>query len=138
VVPLVKSVQELSAMIKKQELEKQIQDEKIKRLEKIIIDAGLVSDMNTATQLESKMNQNNPNPFNTSTEIECFIPSDAITAMLMIFDMNGKQIKTIAITERGNCLVKLNAAELNGAGMYIYSLFIDNNEISTKRMIFSE
>jgi trimeric autotransporter adhesin len=138
VVPLVKSVQELSALDKKKDLKIESLEEKINRLEKIIMDAGLVSDMSTVTQIQSGMNQNNPNPFSNSTEIKCFVPSGAITALLMIFDMNGKQIKTFTITERGNCLVKVNASELNGAGMYVYSLFIDNNEISTKRMVLSE
>ncbi len=138
VVPLVKSVQELSALDKENKLKIGSLEEKIKNLEKIIIDAGLVSNVNTATQLQSDLDQNNPNPFNSSTEIKCFVPSNATTAMLMIFDMNGKQVKTISITERGDCLVKVNAAELKGSGMYIYSLFIDNKEISTKRMILSE
>ncbi len=138
VVPLVKSVQELSALDKEKELKIEALEEKIERLEKIIFDAGLVSNINTSTQLQSDLEQNIPNPFGISTEIKCSIPSNASSAKLMIFDMNGKHIKSIIINERGDYLLKINATELTGSGMYIYSLFIDNNEISTKRMILSE
>jgi hypothetical protein len=145
VVPLVKSVQELSALDKQKDLKIQEintllkeQEQKIKMLEKVILDAGLLSKVNPTDQLPSAMDQNQPNPFSSSTEINCFVPSNAGSAMLMIFDMNGKQIKKISITERGNCLVKVNADELSGSGMYFYSLIIDNIEISTKRMILSK
>ena len=84
------------------------------------------------------MAQNNPNPFTTSTEINCNVPASAKSAKLTIFDMTGRQLRTIAIYERGNCSIQVNADELNGSGMYIYSLFVDNNEISTKRMILSK
>jgi flagellar hook assembly protein FlgD len=77
-------------------------------------------------------------PFGESTEINCNVPAGANTANLMIFDMNGKLVKTISIEEKGNSSVKVNASELNGSGMYIYSLFVDNKKISTKRMILTK
>ena len=138
VVPLVKAVQELSALDKEKELKIELLEEKINRLEKLLAGSENVPDAETTIQLNSGLAQNNPNPFSTSTEINCNVPVGAKSAKLMIFDMNGRQLRTIAISERGNCSIQVNADELNGSGMYIYSLFVDNNEISTKRMILSK
>ncbi len=138
VVPLVKAVQELSALDKEKELKIELLEEKINRLEKLLAGSENVPDAETTIQLNSGLAQNNPNPFSTSTEINCNVPVGAKSAKLMIFDMNGRQLRTIAISERENCSIQVNADELNGSGMYIYSLFIDNNEISTKRMILSK
>ena len=138
VVPLVKAVQELSALDKEKDLKITSLEDKINQLEKIMLESGLVSNLNSVNQLQSELNQNNPNPFGNTTEIKCVVPSNATSAMLIVFDMNGKQIKTINISERGDCSIKINAADLKGAGMYLYSLYIDNKEISTKRMILSE
>ncbi len=138
VVPLVKAVQELSVLDKTKSLQIESLEAKIDRLEIILIEAGLVTDINTAIQLNSKLVQNRPNPFSVSTEITCSIPNDAETAKLMVFDMSGSLIKTIPINDRGDCIVTINADELNGSGMYIYSLFVNNTEVSTKRMVLSE
>ena len=138
VVPLVKAVQELSDLDKEKELKIELLEEKINRLEKILAESGNVTNAETTIQLKSELTQNNPNPFITSTKINCNVPAGAKSAKLMIFDMNGRQLRTIAISEKGNCSVQVNADELNGSGMYIYSLFVDNNEISTKRMILSK
>ncbi len=109
------------------------------------VDASFIDELNPYSGINDRITingvellQNKPNPFSNNTEIKCFIPSNTASAMLMIFDMNGKHIKTFNISERGDCLVKINAADLKGAGMYIYSLYIVNKEISTKRMILSE
>lgn len=81
--------------------------------------------------------QNNPNPFNQQTNIGYYLPIETQAASLMIFDMQGKLIKTIAVTNFGNALLTLNANELS-AGMFIYSLIADGKEVDNKRMILTE
>lgn len=81
--------------------------------------------------------QNVPNPFNTETEIRYFLPENVRNASLLVFDMNGKQIRSIALNSRGNDSVRIGANEL-GAGMYLYSLIADGEEIATKRMILTQ
>jgi hypothetical protein len=81
--------------------------------------------------------QNAPNPFNQSTVIDFYIAEDSQKAMLNIYDMNGVQIKSIAISQKGKGSVTIQASELN-PGMYMYSLIADGKEIDTKRMILTE
>ena len=86
--------------------------------------------------LRNALYQNAPNPFTTSTTISMSLRSDVANATLYIFDMQGSLMRTIPVTERGNVSVTINGGELN-AGMYIYSLIADGNEVASKRMILT-
>ena len=57
--------------------------------------------------------------------------------MLNIYDMNGIQLKTIAINQKGNGSITINGSELR-PGLFFYSLIADGKEIDTKRMILTE
>ena len=83
------------------------------------------------------LRQNYPNPFTENTVIEYALPETVQTANLYIYDMNGKQIEQIALTERGESSVTINSGQLT-AGMYLYSLIADGKVIDTKRMILTK
>ena len=85
---------------------------------------------------EIQLYQNTPNPFFESTEIKYDIPISFENATLFIYNLQGFQIKSHTIELSGNGSIKLNASTLK-AGMYIYSLVVDNNIIDTKRMILT-
>ncbi len=81
--------------------------------------------------------QNNPNPFNQATTISFTIPESAGKAMLYIYDMQGVQIRSFGINERGHSSIKIQGAELQ-PGMYLYTLIADGREVDTKRMILTK
>jgi Chaperone of endosialidase/Secretion system C-terminal sorting domain len=81
--------------------------------------------------------QNNPNPFSQSTTIRYNLPVDVKQATLLIFDMQGKQVKQAALSNRGNGSYLLQGSELT-AGMYLYTLMADGKEIETRRMILTK
>ena len=80
--------------------------------------------------------QNSPNPFNNDSEIKMQIPETIITAELYVYDLNGAQLKSYAIQERGNSSVTIHGSELN-PGMYLYTLIVDGHEVDTKRLILT-
>ena len=81
--------------------------------------------------------QNTPNPFSSSTNITMSLRNDVANATLYIFDMQGSLMRTIPVTDRGNVSVTIEGGDLN-AGMYIYSLIADGNEVASKRMILTK
>lgn len=93
----------------------------------------LTDDLYTQTVLY----QNNPNPFDISTEIRYYLPADVQDASIYIYDMNGTQIKEYTITNSGDGSVTIQGSELK-AGMYLYSLIADGQVIDTKRMILTK
>ncbi len=80
---------------------------------------------------------NTPNPFNTDTEIRFKIPTTFSTAKLVIYNLQGLEILTYNITQGGNGSIIIQGSQL-AAGMYLYSLFVDNNLIDTKRMVLTK
>jgi hypothetical protein len=80
--------------------------------------------------------QNTPNPFSQTTQIKYYLPNEVKNAILNIYDMQGQQIRSIPINNRGNSSETINGSELH-AGLYFYSLIADGHEIDTKRMILT-
>jgi hypothetical protein len=78
--------------------------------------------------------QNNPNPFNQNTTINFYIPRKTSSAVLIIHDLTGKQLKKYSISEREKSSVVIQASEFT-AGIYNYSLLLDGKIIGTKKMI---
>ena len=91
----------------------------------------------TPTNSSCILYQNTPNPFNQETKICCYISSDYTDAALYIYDMQGTQIKSYNIQERGNGSIIIYGSELN-PGMYLYTLIVDGDEVDTKRMILTD
>ena len=80
------------------------------------------------------MDQNKPNPFSESTVIPLNIPRETQSANIYIYDMSGKQVQSIPISERGETDITVYASDLS-AGMFIYALVVDGKVVVTRRMI---
>ena len=87
--------------------------------------------------INSELYQNAPNPFSEKTEIRYFIPLNALSAFIYIFDMQGKLIDSLPIKDLGNGFVTINSYQYV-PGMYLYSLFVNGQEVNSKRMILTE
>lgn len=81
--------------------------------------------------------QNTPNPFTADTHIRYCLPESVQQADLYIYDMQGKQVKRITVSDRGESAVTIHGSELQ-AGMYIYALIADGQEVDSKRMILTK
>lgn len=81
-----------------------------------------------------RMDQNKPNPFSESTVITLNIPDKTQEASIFIYDMSGKQVQSLPVTERGETDITVYASDLT-AGMYIYTLVVDGKVTVTRRMI---
>jgi hypothetical protein len=84
----------------------------------------------------AKLYQNTPNPFSQKTEIRYFLADEINYAMILIFDMSGKQVKQYDLTIKGDYALTIHGNELS-PGMYTYSLIADNKLIDTKKMILT-
>lgn len=78
--------------------------------------------------------QNNPNPYTEKTEIRFSIPQSSQVAFLIVYNLNGEQLKKYNIDSKGLQSIIINGNEFN-AGSYYYTLIVDDKEVSTKKMI---
>ncbi|MAE87707.1 MAG: hypothetical protein CMB80_33545 [Flammeovirgaceae bacterium] len=65
------------------------------------------------------------------------IPKNVNQASIYIYDLQGRQVKRIDLSERGNSFIMIRAGELS-AGRYLYTLIADGKEVGTKKMILTE
>ena len=128
VVPLVKAVQELSAKVESQQRKINLL---LSQLEK-----GEAIDNTPASRMGSLL-QNNPNPFSMNTEIKMSLSETVHQANIIVFNLEGKELKNIQVNGRGTTAVTISANELS-AGMYIYVLIADGLVVGTKRMILTK
>jgi hypothetical protein len=79
------------------------------------------------------LEQNAPNPFSNSTIIRYSVPQDAQSMKLLISDMSGVVVKTMLLAKgKGQVIISNEALP---AGTYVYSLWIDGNQVDQKKMI---
>ena len=78
-----------------------------------------------------------PNPFNTATTIGFSLPASTITASVYVYNMNGVQLKSYPIDQRGKGNITIQGSEFR-EGMFLYALIADGKVIDTKRMILTK
>ncbi|MEO8146505.1 MAG: tail fiber domain-containing protein [Bacteroidia bacterium] len=155
VVPIVKAVQELSKqnddLKKEMQNQSEIKDAKIAEQQKQIdllavqmqkFESALsqcctnfkeASGNEQITIDAARLEQNQPNPFNQTSVIKFYVPSNFRNAQLVITDLSGVTLKSFSINQSGVGQIIINANEL-AAGSYLYSLIIDNAKVDSKKM----
>ncbi|MDP2888018.1 MAG: tail fiber domain-containing protein [Bacteroidota bacterium] len=99
--------------------------------------AELTETTNSIAENKAQLDQNFPNPFSKETKIGCFIPDEATTSVLYIYNMNGTQLQQYNINGKRKQFATINGNSLL-PGIYLYSLVIEGREIDTKRMILTK
>ena len=116
VVPLVKAVQDLSV----------IADASQKEI--VELKETLHQYMANATPLE-----NNPRLFSNGAEIHIELPEFTAQANLIIYDLEGRELKDIQVHERGNTAIRISGDDLS-PGMYLYALIGDGQVLATNQL----
>ena len=160
VVPLVKSVQELSQKSDAKDetiksllstvtdLQKQIDDLKnlvsVKSVEtkskstatktKSEDDVNLKSSDISSAAESSSLGQNVPNPFGDQTTISFYLPQEVQSAHISVTDLNGRVLKSFELFQRGEGQIAIHGSELQ-AGTYRYSLVVDGKVVDTRQWV---
>ena len=94
-----------------------------------------VSNEDEQVPIQTRLEQNFPNPFNPSTSI-AFSIGKAQTVRLSVFDLLGREVATLVskTLTRGNYTVQFDASSLS-SGMYIYRLQAGTQTITKKMML---
>ncbi|MEK6615392.1 MAG: T9SS type A sorting domain-containing protein, partial [Bacteroidota bacterium] len=131
VVPLVKAVQELSKTVDSMS---------------VLLSACCSTNVKTinsavpSTDVELASNaailyQNYPNPFGDGTVIRYFVPDKTSHASIVFYDEYGNEIKNAELPNKGQT-AELNLSTFNlAAGIYSYSLVVNDRVIDTKKML---
>ncbi|MBB1283036.1 tail fiber domain-containing protein [Flavisolibacter sp. BT320] len=137
VVPLVKSVQELSAENKELARKNEELEKRLAKLEALMAGGNGNGNNggNTVVTLSSAfLEQNAPNPFHTATIIKYHLPQGAFAAQVVITNAKGQALKSIPLGTGSSGQVTLQGGTL-AAGSYNYSLWVDGKQVDTKQML---
>lgn len=115
--------------------EQQAMIETLKKEVELLKGGEVGSGLGFTNEKKTVLYQNQPNPFKEKTLIGYEIAKDNFRkASILIFDMNGTLLKSYPIGQAGKGELSVNGNELK-AGMYIYSLIVNDKEMDSKKMI---
>jgi len=126
VVPLVKAVQELSALSKDK-------DEEIAAL-KARLDAIEKGKSSAVSLTNATLDQNLPNPASGKTTIPFNLPSTYTRAQIRVSDSEGKLLKAVDVSGKGPGKLDLDLNNL-AAGTYYYSLYVGAGLVATRKLV---
>ena len=143
---LIEAIKEQQVQIEKLQKIANIQTEDLEKLKNCCIEnsnfgspkgATNEIEINSFDNAKNILYQNIPNPFNENCKINYFLAESTKNAIINIYDMNGAQLKSIKLQQRGQGFVTLNGNELN-SGIYIYVLIVDGQLVDSKQMILTK
>jgi len=134
---LVKGMQEQQQQIQRQQSVIEKQDQRITQLEQLVQKIPGSAIANTDFTNGAYLKQNTPNPFTQNTVISCFVPDNLHRAQLMISAINGAQLQTFTLSNKGINNVTINGGTL-AAGQYKYTLLIDGKVADGKIMTLTK
>ncbi|HRH49124.1 MAG TPA: tail fiber domain-containing protein [Panacibacter sp.] len=117
-----------------QELQLQIEDLKKGTTNSSVATVNESSAVAQPVNIDASLDQNAPNPFNTSTVIRYRVPASAGKAQIIVSNTAGNTVKAFTIATKGSGSVSINGGELS-AGSYYYTLIIDGKKADSKQMI---
>jgi len=138
VVPLIKSVQELSSendLLRQNIVSVQKQLDELKTLMQSVTknDASTIVQNNKIIST-AILEQNVPNPFTSSTTVNYTLPSVYSSAKIIIYDKAGKALKQVSISGSGKGSLKVDASLLT-SGAFSYALYVDGKLVDSKQMM---
>jgi len=92
------------------------------------------SNLQTINISPASLEQNVPNPLNSSTVINYTLPAKYTSAQIVITDKSGKQLKQATVSGTGKGALNVDAVTLS-AGTYNYTLYVDGKLIGSKQMV---
>lgn len=132
VVPLIKSVQQLSKQNDDLSSENKELRIRLEKIEQVLIANNISAKKNILTGI--MLEQNTPNPFRGSTAIHYQIPVNFSKAVLLITNTNGVTVKSYNLESKPRGSIVFDAGTLT-AGTYYYTLFMDGKKTDSKKMM---
>lgn len=138
---MIKGMQEQQQTIEDLRQLNEKQQQQIDELQKMVQTLSANQSSSLKSTLTDNSNgyllQNLPNPFSQNTIIRCYLPSSAKQAQLIVYNVDGKQLKSYSLSKNGMNEVIITANTLS-SGEYIYSLLVNGKKIDSKHMLLTK
>ncbi|MGD1845517.1 MAG: tail fiber domain-containing protein, partial [Salibacteraceae bacterium] len=137
-VELNNQVDELEAVVTQQDaVIKQMQDDlRTLQLAMNVEPAAKATTSSAVQEDQIQLFQNRPNPFRESTEIHFYLPTTVANATLVVYSLDGTELKRFENLDRGYGNVLLEGGSLE-SGNYVYRLIADGEVVDSKQLVLS-
>lgn len=134
-VPLIMAVHDMNEKLERENKELKM---RLERLESSSISCKDNSQdkLTSSLNIQNKLEQNNPNPFSQNTIIRYSVNNDAMTAQIIIRNLNGVELKKIMLDKNAKS-VTIQGGDFT-QGTYTYSLEVNRQSIDTKLMVITK
>lgn len=133
---LIEAVKEQDEIIEQQQTQLNKLENRLSEIEEMLNDGRggkSAAKRGLETTVSANLLQNTPNPFSYATTIAYQLPMDFGQASIEVFDFTGRQVEHFDLNNTTGS-VELNATNLSN-GTYLYTLTIDGQSISSKKLI---
>ena len=109
-------------------------EDRLARLENLLTPTNPTNDgtINIPDADRAMIQQNRPNPFSGVTVIDYSVPVSINNAQVVIYDLNGAQLKSYAALGTGS--IEFDASALS-SGIYIYALVANGQTLARQKMV---
>jgi len=120
-----------------QQLEDRIKnlENTVEELKQLLLNKGAISTI-TSSDI-AQLSQNVPNPTKNGTSISYYLPKNAQTASIEIYNISGQLVRTLPLREKGNGTATLSSSELP-SGTYVYKMTTDGKVMGSKKMVIKD
>jgi len=131
---LIKAIQEQQHEIETGERATLNLEHGLRELETLLKERGISIPQGLSIEVsEAKLFHNYPNPFSMNTVIQAYVPEQAQTVAIVVYDVNQTELLRIPIKKRGTVQVMMELGDLD-EGVYVYSLEADGKTVSSKKL----
>ncbi|WP_084680375.1 T9SS type A sorting domain-containing protein [Chryseobacterium luteum] len=120
-----------------QQMEERIKnlENTVEELKQMLLNKGTSSV--TSSSDGARLSQNVPNPTKNGTSISYYLPKNAQTASIEIYNISGQLVKSLPLRERGSGTITLSGSELQ-SGTYVYKMTTDGKVTDSKKMLIQD
>ncbi|PIF46621.1 putative secreted protein (Por secretion system target) [Chryseobacterium sp. 52] len=121
-----------------QQLEDRIKnlENTVEELKQLLLNKGTSSSLTSSSDI-AQLSQNVPNPTKNGTSISYYLPKDAKSASIEIYNISGQIVRTLPLRDKGNGTIAISSSDLP-SGTYVYKMTTDGKVTGSKKMVIRD
>jgi hypothetical protein len=108
----------------------------VEELKQLLLNKGISSTDISSSDI-AKLAQNVPNPTKNGTSIGYYLPKNAKTASIEIYNISGQLVRSLPLREKGNGAVTVSSSDFP-SGTYVYKMVTDGKITGSKKMVLED
>ncbi|HBV15906.1 Por secretion system C-terminal sorting domain-containing protein [Chryseobacterium carnipullorum] len=121
-----------------QQLEDRIKnlENTVEELKQLLLNKGTSTSLTSSSDI-AQLSQNVPNPTQNGTSIGYYLPHNAKSASIEVYNISGQLVRTLPLRDKGNGSINVSSSDLP-SGTYVYKMTTDGKVTGAKKMVIRD